>query len=352
MAVDRRDACGSKISIILPFRNAAATLQEAVSSCLSQTHEALELLLVDDASEDESLAIATRWEKRDPRVRVVALPEHRGVAAAFQAGLECGSGDWIARMDADDQNHPRRLEAQLALLQKDPTLDAVSCLVEIRKGIASGWALPDEGYRRFQDWLNELVSPEAIAAARFIDQPVVNPTMLVRRGALEQWQGYRSDLSWAEDYDLWLRLLESGGRIAKVPEILFTWADHPHRLTRNDDVYTQQAFIDCKVHYLGRLPQVKGRGVSLCGAGPIGKAVARGLQKEGVVVHQFFEVHPRRIGEIIHGTPVHGMETWGHQTPTGPVALGAVGQPGKRAHVEALARERGYQVGVDFFSVA
>ena len=276
------------------------------------------------------------------------------MARAFQQGLDHARGTFIARMDADDLNHEQRLEKQLSLLRREEGLHAVSCQVTIRKRQDSGALTPpDEGYRRFADWLNRLSTPEAIAAARFIDQPIVNPTLLIRREILEHHGAFRDGLEWAEDYDFWLRLLQAGGRIAKVPEKLYTWTDHPARLTRTSAIYSQEAFIRCKAHYLALLPQVQDRGVALCGAGPIGKAMARALRDCRVTTHHFYEVHPRRIGETIHQCPVLSMDHWGVCEPgKSPVVLGTVGQVGKREHLTTLSRERGHTEGVDFFSTA
>lgn len=341
------------ISIILPVHNGATTLSQAVATCLQQTHDDLELVVIDDASNDETWAVLDHWARRDRRLRPRRSPTPLGVAAAFQLGLKEARGQWIARMDADDLNHPQRLEKQMALLQSRPELDAVSCLIEIRKRTSSGDLNPaEEGYQRFARWLNHLTSSEQISAARFIDQPLVNPTMLVRRCVLERLGGYRPGLEWAEDYDFWLRLFQDGGRIAKVTETLFTWLDHPGRLTRSHPAYTQQAFIRCKAHYLARLPRVQDRGIALCGAGPIGKSMAQALTAAGASLHCFYDVHPRRIGETIHGAPVLSMEHWGSCQTSSPVVLGAVGQPEKRQHLLQLAKERGHVEGLDFFSTA
>ncbi len=341
------------ISIILPVHNGATTIGQAVDSCLQQTHEDLELILVDDASTDDTAAILDRRAAGDERIRLAHGERNLGVAAAFQLGLSLARGHWIARMDADDLNHPQRLEKQLSLLSAHLDLDAVSCLVEIAKRKPDGALGPaDEGYQRFAQWLNTLTTPSAITAQRFVDQPVVNPSMLLRREVFDRHEGFRSGLDWAEDYDFWLRLLHEGGQIAKVPEILFTWTDHEGRLTRRDPVYTQDAFLRCKAYYLARIPQVAERGVVLAGAGPIGKTMARAIGTEKIHLHHFFEVHPRRIGERIHGVPVIPVDSWGPCRPGSPIVLGCVGQPGKRRHLLELARERGHTEGEDFFAVA
>lgn len=341
------------ISIVLPVRNGAATLDQALDSCRRQTLTGWELIAVNDASSDSTGEQLAAWARRDARVRAIHASTPLGVAAAFQLGLQEAQAPEIARMDADDINHPNRLKAQHTFLSAHPDVDAVSCLVEIRSRAAGGKLNePEGGYRRFADWLNSLTTPEAIEAQRFIDQPVVNPTMLIQRRVFDRHRGYRGGLEWAEDYDLWLRVLHAGGRLAKIPEHLFTWTDHPDRLTRTHADYTQEAFIRCKAHYLAQISKVRESGVSLLGAGPIGKRLAKALTSEGVTVRQFIEVHPRRIGERIHGAPVVSSDTWQETPSDGTVVLGAVGQPGRRQHLLALAQDHGLTEGQDYFAVA
>ena len=346
-----------RISLILPVHNAASTIAEALRSCCDQVVLGdLEIIVIDDASNDRTSEIVAKMVGVDSRIKVVTLATHVGVARAFQRGYEESHGALIARMDADDINRPQRFLKQAALLDSRPELSAVSCLVEIRKRDAvTGKAVlpPDGGYARFEAWLNALIEPQDIASQRFIDQPIVNPTMMIRRSVFEACGGYR-ELDWAEDYDLWLRLLHEGHQLAKVPEVLFTWSDHPDRLTRNKAVYSQDQFLRCKAYYLSLLECVKASGVAIAGAGPIGKVLAMYLQECGVTVRQFYEVHPRRVGEVIGEVPVCSIESW---LPISKgvqpfVVLGAVGQPGKRALIRAQAMERGHVEGESFFAVA
>ncbi len=161
--------------------------------------------------------------------------------------------------------------------------------------------------------------------------------------------GYR-DCPWAEDHDLWLRMLAAGCRIGKTPEMLVEWRDSPRRLTRSDPRYGADARMALRAHHLARLPEVRERGAVVAGAGPIGKSLVRALQAEGVALHGFLEVNPRRIGGRIHGLPVmESLAGLGHWT--GAVVLGAVGIPGGRQRVRALALEAGRREGRDFWSV-
>ncbi|NNC87983.1 MAG: glycosyltransferase [Akkermansiaceae bacterium] len=331
-----------RVSVILPVRNAEETLRAALASVLGQEGADFDLWVVVNGSSDRSRDIAEAVAGEDRRVRVIESAPGDGVAGAMQAGVESSRGEIVARMDADDLAHRDRLARQVAMLDADPGLGVVSCGVELLD--ARG-----EGMARYVEWVNSLRTPEKVARARFIECPVIQPSLVMRRAVLAECGGYRVT-EWAEDHDLFLRLLERGVRFGKVPERLLQWRDHPGRLTRSHPAYHEDQVWRMKAHYLVRLPAVRERGVAICGAGPIGKRLARLLQAGGVRVHGFFEVNPRRIGERIHDAEVAGPESFGRRWREA-VLLGAVGVAGGRERVRDLAGAAGYREGDDFWSV-
>ena len=176
---------------------------------------------------------------------------------------------------------------------------------------------------------------------------MVQPTVMMAKGVFLEVGGYlRNGL--AEDYDLWLRLLEKGARFGKVPERLYQWHDRNDRLTRSDPRFGQKKMLELKAEALSRLPEVVERGVVISGAGPIGKRLGRHLRGLGVEMHGFFEVSERRIGQTIGGVPVAGADEVGVRWRDS-VLLSAVGVPGGRGQVRALAAAAGYLEGEDFW---
>ena len=206
-----------------------------------------------------------------------------------------------------------------------------------------------EGMTRYVEWANSLTDAADISRSRFVECPLIHPSALIRADALDGVGGYR-DVPWAEDHDLWLRMLEAGCRFEKVPEVLLDWRDSSHRLTRRDPRYGDEARMAMRCQFLMRQPAVAERGVSIAGAGPIGKRLARGLMQLGGTVRGFFEVNPRRIGERIHGVPVVGSDEVGTRWRES-VLLGAVGVPGARERVRRIAVAAGRVEGEDFWSV-
>jgi glycosyltransferase involved in cell wall biosynthesis len=327
------------ISILLPFHNAAATLAEALESVLAQTFEGWELLAVDDGSSDGSAEIVAGFARRDSRVRLMTNAGPRGIVGALQTAVNWTSADWVARMDADDRCHPERLARQWEMAGE---ADVITTQVDLIDALGEGMA-------RYVAWANSLETHEAMANARFIENPVVHPTVLMRRSAFDAAGGYR-DVPWAEDHDLWLRMLQYGARFAKVPGCLLQWRDSPGRLTRTDARYGEKARQRMRAHYLAAIPAVRERGVVVAGAGPIGKSLARELIARGVAVHGFFDVHPRRLGEVIHGAEVAGLEDFGRRWRDA-VMLSAVGLAGVREEIRELAVAAGYEEGEDLWCV-
>jgi glycosyltransferase involved in cell wall biosynthesis len=327
------------ISILLPFHNAAATLAEALESLLAQTFGDWELLAVDDRSHDRSADIAAGFARRDPRVRLMANAGPPGIVGALQTAAKASGADWVARMDADDRCHPERLARQW---ERAGEADVITTNVALIDPLG-------EGMVRYVAWANSLETHEAIANARFIENPVIHPTVLMRCSVLDAAGGYR-DVPWAEDHDLWLRMLQHGARFAKVPECLLGWRDSASRLTRSDGRYQERARQRMRAHFLSAIPAVRERGVVIAGAGPIGKSLARELLALGVRVHGFFDVHPRRLGEIIHGAEVAGLEGFGGRWRDA-VLLSGVGLAGVREEIRQLAAAAGYVEGLDFWCV-
>jgi len=281
------------ISILLPARNAAATLDACWRSILRQTEPDWECVLVDDGSDDTTLARARALARHEPRLVVVAAP-HRGIVGALEHGLARCRGELVARMDADDVMHRDRLRAQRAALDARPVLAAVGCQVRLfpRAGVGPG-------LRAYERWLNGLVTPDAIRTEAYVECPVAHPTLMVRRTALAAL-GYRA-CQWPEDYDLVLRLLARGWEIGNVPRRLLGWRNHSSRLTWHDARY---GLDRCKAAFLADGLLAASERYVLWGYGETGHALRRALLAHGKRPSHIVELHPGRLGNVIHGAPV------------------------------------------------
>lgn len=329
------------VSVLVPVHDAAAWLPATLGSLRRLRGVACEVLLVDDGSTDASPALLAEAARRDPHVRVLRRP-HEGLVAALNAGLAAARAPYVARLDADDVLHPDRLGRQLARAEAgaDVVGTGVRCFPTQRI---------QAGLRRYEAWQNTLVEHADLALARFVESPLVHPSVLFRADAVRAVGGYR-DAGWPEDYDLWLRLFEAGARFCKVPEVLTFWREHPARLTRTAAHCRAEAIRACKVHHLLRGPLAGAPGFWVAGAGPDGKALARDLVAGGARLAGWLDVHPGRVGQRIHGALVQRAED--AALGDGEVVLSAVGGVGGRARVRALFAGLGWVEGARWWAVA
>lgn len=285
-----------EISVLLPVRDAAATLGAALESLRRQTFGDFECVVADDGSRDGSRELAARVCAEDPRFELLALPR-RGLVEALNDGLAACRGRFVARMDADDVCSRFRFEAQRETLLADPTLAAAGCHVRTFPRGARA-----EGRLRYERWLNSLATPEDVRRDRFVECPVAHPTLFAR-GELLRRHAYR-DTGWAEDYDLVLRLLGDGERVGVTPRRLLLWRDGAERHSRAHARYAPEAFVECKAEFLASSFLAAANTYVLWGYGDTGRALARALARRGKRPSHIVEIHPRRIGERIFDAPV------------------------------------------------
>lgn len=332
------------LSVILPVRNGAATLKDAVESILAQSFADFELLIVDDGSTDGSRDIASDFMRQDDRVAAISN-DGSGLVDALNTGLRRSWCPYVARMDADDVSLPDRLALQLDLLCSDPDLGIVGCKVE-RLGHNDA-----PGMDRYVQWLNSLIDPGEIRAKRYVESPIAHPTALGRREAFAPL--YR-DMGWPEDYDLWLRVLRAGYEMIKVPEVLLHWRDEPSRLSRTDPRYSPERFRDCKLEHMVPDLRLQDRPIYLWGLGRSGKPWLSLLVERKMAPTLAADLHPRRIGTEVHGVPVvHPEEFVRRIRPAGGgIILVAVAEPDAAQEVEILLRDSEYVECRDYIHIA
>jgi glycosyltransferase involved in cell wall biosynthesis len=331
------------LSIVMPVRNAAATLPATVDSIRSQTHRNWELVAIDDHSTDETPVMLAAMAAAEPRIRVIRSPRP-GIAHALQAGCAAARGEWIVRMDADDLMHPERLATQLAFARNHPGIGVVSCRVE--------YGGHQAGYAAHVDWLNSLDSPEIISLRRFVESPVAHPSVMFRRSLLEIHGGYRHG-NFPEDYELWLRWIDAGVRFGKCPESLVVWNDPPHRLSRTDPRYSIDAFYRIKCQYLAQWIVSSARSdrpILLWGAGRITRRRFDSLALHGIHIQGFIDIDPKKMGAHRDGRLVISPD----QIPDSPrpfIVIG-VGNRGAAGKVADSLLTKGWQEGIDFLLCA
>ncbi len=230
-------ASGPLVSVVMANHNGARFIEAALASVLGQGLRALEVLVADDASTDDSAARVAAIAGRDPRVRLLPATANAGPAAARNRALELARGRWIAIVDSDDLLHPDRLQRLLDAAEADRAdIAADNMLVFDDAGVTPPSALLQGAMGREPHWVQaaEYARCNALAGrgpALGYLKPLLRAETL-HRLALR----YDPDLRIAEDYDLVMRLLAAGARMRTYPQLTYFYRKHgasiSHRLSR------------------------------------------------------------------------------------------------------------------------
>ncbi|MBD2092757.1 glycosyltransferase [Microcoleus sp. FACHB-1515] len=181
------------ISVVIPVYNGAKTIQETIESVQKQTLSDLEIIVVDDGSQDNTIAVLAAIA--DPRLKVIA-GAHAGANVARNRGLHASSGEYVSFLDADDLWTPNKLEAQLQALRSHP-----------KAGVAYSWTdrIDEQGnYLRRGGYLS--VNGNALAELLITNFVENGSNPLILREAAIEVGGFDECLTACQDWDMWLRL--------------------------------------------------------------------------------------------------------------------------------------------------
>jgi glycosyltransferase involved in cell wall biosynthesis len=318
----------------MPVYNAEATVLHALESLKAQTRHPLEIIVVNDGSTDGTMDIL--HHQRDI---VVLDHSHRGISATLNEGLSAASGDYIARMDADDLCHPQRIEKQVRYLDKFPEVGIVGSRVRF-----GGDREQQAGYAVYVDWINGLVDPETISLNRFVESPLAHPSVMFRRELFEKYGAYREG-PFPEDYELWLRWMANGVQCGKVDDELLTWNDPPNRLSRIDSRYSVNAFYQIKAEYLSfwlKENNPRHPNLIIWGAGRTTRRRAEILAQYGIRITHYIDLKERALD---CGTPVIHHDNI--PEPDTCFILPMVGNRGAREKIRKHLKTRGFTEGTN-----
>jgi glycosyltransferase involved in cell wall biosynthesis len=267
---------------------------------------------------------------------------HIGLVAALNEACTLAEGRYIARMDADDVAAPERLMRQLDHVERHK-IDGI-CGTRVRMtGSTIGY-----GRKRYENWINTLVSHEDIVREAFVECPIAHPTFFMSRASFLEAGGY-VDCGWPEDYDLFMRMLTINKRFGNVPEPLLEWTESANRFSMTSPRYSPENFRALKRNYLFEMHLSPSRRFFQWGAGEVGKRWLREWplehRPEAVV-----DINPRKVGRKIHSIEVISPE----ELPKPGVAMTvvAVGAPTARDEIREWFQPRGYEELKDFVFLA
>ncbi len=211
------------VSVLVPCYNAADHLGDALDSALAQTHRPIEILVVDDGSKDNSPQVANSYIQRFPDrgIRLIQQP-NGGEPAARNTGIQAATGAWVAMLDADDWWNPTKLEMQLITAQEAGD-ECVLVHTGVTHHFPDGRVEPKDlkAPARRTGWCTQaLLEPSSIG----------HPSIMVRRAALNQINGYDESFKQACDIDLYFRL-SAVGTFGFVPEHLLHYRIHANQMS-------------------------------------------------------------------------------------------------------------------------
>ena len=184
------------VSIVIPVHNGERYIKESINSCLEQTYKNIEIIVVDDKSEDNTLNILKSYGNR---ITVIPVEKQNGLGNVINIGIRESKGKYIARMDADDIMYPTRIEKQVEYLESHPSCIAVGGQIDIideNRNIT--------GHREYA------VEDKDIKKNLFLFQPFAHPAVTLRRVTLEEIGLYPENMWKVEDVKLFLILSTKG----------------------------------------------------------------------------------------------------------------------------------------------
>lgn len=214
-----------KVSVLMSVFSTSEYLCQAIDSVLGQTHDDLELIIIDDASTDNSWEIMCDYAAHHPQIKTARNPVNQGMSAALNKGLKLATGDYITRQDSDDIMLPQRLAEQVAFLHQFPAVGAVGTnikYVDLQDHEIGVSSLPTTD-PEIQKMLPDMMC-------------FCGPTVLVRRESFRQAGYFYTPHNAAEDYDLCLRLSEVT-QMANLEQPLYLYRQRPESFSSSNRHY-------------------------------------------------------------------------------------------------------------------
>ena len=207
-----------KVTVLMTVYNGMPYLREAVESTLDQTYQDFEFLIIDDASTDDSLDYLK--SVKDDRIRIIKNENNLGQIISLNKGIDIAAGEYIARLDQDDVNLPKRLEQQIEYLTNNSNV-ALICSFE--------HTINSNGVK-ILDWKKHIQNYGQFIGEIILGQcPVWHPSVMYKKDVVEKLGYYNNQYGQAGDYDLWVKFALNRYEAAVVPEFHLLQREHDGR---------------------------------------------------------------------------------------------------------------------------
>ncbi|NQY66398.1 MAG: glycosyltransferase family 2 protein [Flavobacteriales bacterium] len=258
------------ISIIMPAKNASRFIRECLDSIVSQQEQNWELIIVNDNSLDDTMAIASGYSAKDSRIQVLDN-NGNGIIDALKTGYRISKGKYTTRMDSDDIMPAIKLKELKNILISNGEGNLATGKVKY---------FPEdeikEGFLNYANWLNMLCAENSQFNDIYKECVVASPCWMIHRTDFEALGAFDSSM-YPEDYELVFRFYKYGLQVVSSQDVLHLWRDHPYRASRNDENYSNPHFFKLKTKFFLELEFDNTKELVLWGTGPKGKALADNL---------------------------------------------------------------------------
>ncbi|NNC50193.1 MAG: glycosyltransferase [Flaviramulus sp.] len=281
------------VSILIPFKNTEAFISDCLKSILTQTYKDWELIIVDDASTDNSYKIVEKFAKNDNRIKLLKNTGN-GIIDALNLGLKHSKGEFITRMDSDDLMRPNKLEILANNLIKTGKGHIAIGLVNYfsEAGIKSG-------YKNYEIWLNALTKTGYNYSEIYKECVIPSPCWMIHKEDLIACDAFNPE-RYPEDYDLAFRFYKNNLKCIPCKDILHDWRDYNTRTSRTHVHYAVNHFIPLKLDYFLELDYNSEKTLLIWGAGTKGKTIAKILIEKNIPFEWICD-NPKKIGRDIYG---------------------------------------------------
>ncbi len=231
------------VSVIMSVYNGEAYLREAIDSILNQTFTDFEFLIIDDTSTDGSAEITKSYN--DDRIKLVINTENIGLTRSLNKGIDLAKGRYIARMDADDISVDNRIKLQFEYMEANKDIMVLG------------------GYYKFIS--NGKISTELplkyneVKLFALTQCPIAHPTAFIKKTVFYEYAfRYDTSFAFAQDYDLWTRILELG-KIENLPEVLLHYRTHQGQVSSTQNAKQTEYSNKIRLRQLEKLISFDGK---------------------------------------------------------------------------------------------
>lgn len=221
------------VSVIIPTYNRSNLIRRAVESVIQQSYQNLEILVIDDASLDNTAEVIEKM--RDSRIRYIRHQTNRGGSATRNTGIDAAKGEYIAFLDSDDIWFPNKIKTQVAAMKNHPDPKKVVVYTQFTyKADGQTYTVPNRGKKE----------NESLADYLFINEgEIMTSTVLLSR-ELSVAIKFRPDLKKHQDWDLYLRLEQIGVNFYLINESLLFWDNEEIRTDRISKTYDHKVSLN------------------------------------------------------------------------------------------------------------